>query len=289
MQTLHRTRAGVALALAALAGLTALLAACADAPPSAPANTTSAAAAPSAATPEVRRALAPTGTLRVAVYPGSPTSMVRGPGPDEMRGLTVEVGRALAERLGVPAEIVVFDRVAEVVAALKAGHVDLTITNATPERAADLDFTEALVALELGVLVRPGSPLRAVDAIDGAGLRIGVSQGSSSQRVLGPRLQRATLVAVASLPAAATLLKAGELDAFATNKGILHELADRVPGAQVLPGAWGQENLALAVPQGRAAGRGFLRAFATELRRSGLVQRAADRVGLRGLAAPKTE
>ena len=34
------------------------------------------AAAPGPA-PEVRQALAPTGTLRVAVYSGSPTSMVR--------------------------------------------------------------------------------------------------------------------------------------------------------------------------------------------------------------------
>ncbi len=288
MPTLHPSRAVAALLLAAL------LTACADAPPSPAANAAPSAVAARAApapapTAEARQALAPTGTLRVAVYPGSPTSMVRGPGPDEMRGLTVEVGRALAERLGVPAEIVVFDRVAEVVAALKAGRADMTITNATPERAVDLDFTAAVVALELGVLVRQGSPVVAVDAIDGAGLRIGVSQGSSSQRVLGPRLKRSTLVAAASLPAAAAMLKSGELDAFATNKGILYELADRVPGARVLPGAWGQENLALGVPKGREAGREFLRLFQAELRGNGLVQRAAERVGLRGLVAPKAE
>lgn len=72
------------------------------------------ASAPGPAT-EVRQVLAPTGTLRIAVYPGSPTSMVRAPGAGEMRGLSVEVGRELARRLGVPVEVVVFQRVAEVV------------------------------------------------------------------------------------------------------------------------------------------------------------------------------
>jgi polar amino acid transport system substrate-binding protein len=54
---------------------------------------------------DVRRALAPTGTLRVAVYPGSPTSLVQAPGSTEQRGLSVEIGRELAARLGVPAAI----------------------------------------------------------------------------------------------------------------------------------------------------------------------------------------
>jgi polar amino acid transport system substrate-binding protein len=56
-------------------------------------------AAPAAA----RAALAPTGTLRVAVYPGSPTSLVEQAPPERMRGVTVDLGRHLATRLGVPA------------------------------------------------------------------------------------------------------------------------------------------------------------------------------------------
>ena len=51
-------------------------------------------------------ALAPTGKLRVAVYPGSPSSLVQAAGSAEQRGLTVEVGRALAAQLGVPSTIV---------------------------------------------------------------------------------------------------------------------------------------------------------------------------------------
>jgi polar amino acid transport system substrate-binding protein len=100
--------------------------------------------------PEVRQALAPTGTLRVAVYPGSPTSMVRSP-DGEMRGLSVEIGRELARRIGVPVELVVLQRVAEVLEALKSGRADFAITNATPARAQDVDFVRpSLVSRELG-------------------------------------------------------------------------------------------------------------------------------------------
>jgi polar amino acid transport system substrate-binding protein len=232
--------------------------------------------------PEVRQALAPTGTLRVAVYQGSPTSMVRGPGSEEMRGLSVELGRELARRLGVPAEVRVFQRVAEVVDALKAGQADFTITNATPARAQDVDFTPPLVALELGYLSLPGSPVQALSDVDRPGVRIGVSQGSTSQGVLTRQFQHARVVAAPSLQAAGEMLQRREIDAFATNKAILFEMSDRVPGARVLEGRWGLEHLAIAVPKGRGVAADHLKAYADAVRREGLVRDAAARAGLRG-------
>ncbi len=205
--------------------LLALLAGCASAPPPAP--------------PAARAALAPTGTLRVGVYPGSPTSMLRVPGSTEMRGVTVDLGRELGQRLGVPVEIVVFQRVAEVIDAMKGSRVDFTVTNATPARAADLDFTAPLIALELGYLSLPGSPVQAIDAVDQPGRRIGVSQGSSSQAALTRQFRQASVVGAPSLQAAGQMLAAREIDAFATNKGILFELADTLAWRARAAGALG--------------------------------------------------
>ena len=70
-------------------------------------------------------------------------------------------------------------------------------------------------------------------------MRIGVSQGSTSQGVLTRELKQARVVAAASLQVAGEMLQRREIDAFATNKAILFELADRVPGARVLDGRWG--------------------------------------------------
>ncbi len=56
----------------------------------------------------------------------------------------------------MPARIVEFERVEQVIDALRSGEADMTITNASAARAALVDFTEPLVALELGYLVMPG-------------------------------------------------------------------------------------------------------------------------------------
>ena len=243
------------------------------------------ATAPVPPAPEVRHALAPSGTLRVAVYPGSPTSMVRAAGSDEMRGLSVEIGRELARRLGVPAEIVVFQRVAEVVDALKQGNADFTITNASPARAEVVDFTPPLVALELGYLALPGSPVQSLANVDQPGMRIGVSQGSTSHATLTREFKQARVVPAPSLQVAGAMLQRGEIDAFATNKAILFELGDGLPGARVLEGRWGLERLAIAVPKGRgAAAAQYLRGFAQSVRSDGLVRAASSRAGLRGAA-----
>lgn len=262
-----------------LACVLAALTACAGMPaPQAPAAQASAA---------VRSTLAPTGTLRIAVYPGSPTSLVERAAPEQMRGVAVDVGRSLARRLGVPAEVVVHPRLAEALAALQRGEADFTITNATAERARLVDFAPTLIDLELGVLVPAGSRLGAVERMDSPGLSIGVSQGSSSERVLGGRFTQAKLRAFPTLDAARAALVAREIDGFATNKAILFELGERVPGARVLDGRWGTEHLAPAIPKGREAGMAFLRGFTEEVRRNGELERAAQRAGLRGTAPPQ--
>lgn len=226
--------------------------------------------------------LAPTGTLRVAVYAGSPTSMVRGPGGDDLRGVAVDLGRALAAKVGVSAEIVVFQRVAEVVDALKGGRADLTVTNATPARAREIDFAPPLIVLDLGYLVLPVSPVRAIDEVDRPGVRVGVSQGSTSQATLGAALKQARVVGAPSLASARQMLLQREIDAFATNKAILHEMADALPQARILDGSWGAEHLAIAVPQGRQAAAGVLRAYTDAVKRDGRLRDAAERAGLRG-------
>ena len=244
---------------------------------------TTTAAAQTAPDAAARQALAPSGKLRVGVYLGSPTSMLRDANGGE-KGVTYDLGKELATRLGVPFELVEYPRVAAVVDALKAGQVDFTVTNATPARAKDVDFTAPILALELGYLVPQGSKVTSPAEIDRAGVRVGVTQGSSSQGKLSSQYKNAVLVTAPTVPAAVDMLKTGGIDVFATNKAILSEMADAVPGSHILDGRWGLEHMAIGVPQGRAAGQAYLASFAADVKAKGLVQRAAQRAGLRGLA-----
>jgi polar amino acid transport system substrate-binding protein len=195
-----------------------------------------------------------------------------------------DLGHALAERLGVPVQVIEYPRVADIVDALQRQEVDITFTNASAARARVVDFTAPLIRLELGVLVGPSSTLTAFSQVDRPGLRVGVTQGSSSQTVLRQRFKHAQVVPVTSLAAARQGLQSGELDVFATNKGILFELAQQLPGFRVLDDRWGLEHLAIAIPQGRAAGLNFIQQWVTQELAADTVPRMAARAGLRGLA-----
>lgn len=237
-----------------------------------------------AADSAARAALAPTGSLRVGVYPGSPSSLVRNAKTGEPAGITRDFGMALGERLGVPVQLVQFSRVAEVVDAIKDERVDFTVTNASEARARIVDFSPPLIQLELGYLVPAGSRIQSIADVDRPGMRIGVTQGSTSQTTLGNQFKNAALVPAASMAQARTMLQQGSIDAFATNKGILFELGDGVPQSRVLDGRWGLEHLAIAIPKGRASALPFLSRFADEMRSSGRLQTMIARAGLRGTA-----
>lgn len=232
---------------------------------------------------QIKSTLAPTGVLRVGVYLGSPTSLVRVGPSGESFGIALELGKTLGHQLGVPVQVVEFPRVAEVIAAIKDERVDMTFTNATAARAKEIDFTAPLVQLELGILVPTTSSIKNFGDVDKQSVRLGVSQGSSSQSVLGQRLKQTTIVPVPSLEIAASKLQNKELDAFATNKGILFELNEKLSDFQVLQDRWGLENLAIAIPKGRQDALPFLNVFAQKIRESGQLDLMIKRAGLRGM------
>jgi len=78
------------------------------------------------------------------------------------------------------------------------------------------------------------------------------------------------------------MLADGRIDAFATNKATLFEMAEKLPGSKVLDGHWGVERHAIAIPKGREAGLPFVRKFTDDVKAEGLVAAAISRAGLRG-------
>lgn len=85
------------------------------------------------------------------------------------------------------------------------------------------------------------------------------------------------------------MLSHGELDVYATNKAILFEMSDSIPGARILDGNWGLEHMAIAIPKGREQGLPFVEAFVKDVQSSGLLGQIQQQAGLRGAvkAEPK--
>jgi polar amino acid transport system substrate-binding protein len=239
-----------------------------------------------AAEPEAAKILAPHGTLKVGLYPGTPTSILPDPQSGGPRGVGYDLGREMARQLGVPYEPVVFTRNAEVLEAVKTGQVDMAFTNATAARAKDMDFGPPYLESELGYLVPQGSPVTALSAVDVKGIRVGVTKASSSDAALSKDLTSAEVVRAATIADALDMLKAGRLDAFATNKATLLEMTEKLPGSKVLDGRWGVERYAIGIPKGREQGLAFVTKFTEATKSEGLVKAAVERAGLRGAVIP---
>ena len=235
-----------------------------------------------AAEAAVQHALAPSGALHVGVYRGSPSSIIEGPTPQDAKGVGYDLGRELAQALSVPFEPVVFPANAPLLKALAASEVDIVFTNATPERAKEMDFSQNFMAVEKSFLVPPGSPLTTIADATKPGLQIGVSKGSSTARELKEIYPSMTTVEIDTLKHAGEMLAKHEVDAFATNNAILYQVSDGVPGSVVLPGHWGMEHFGAAIPHGRMAGMPYLRDFMANAMADGSVDKAIKRAGLRG-------
>lgn len=235
-----------------------------------------------APSPEVRTVLAPAGRLRVGLYLGNPSSLLKDPVSGQASGVGFELGRELAKWLDVPFEQVVYPNNGAVLEGMRAGNVDVVFTNATPARAKEIDFTQPYLEVEAGYLVPKGSPVATIADVDKPGIRVGVMEGSTSAATLPGLLKNASVVRVPNVETVIEMLSARKLDAFATNKSILFEMSDTLRESSVLEGRYGVEQLALGLPKGREAGLPYVREFVAAAVSNGLVKAAVDRAGFRG-------
>lgn len=233
-------------------------------------------------TGDEKQSLAPNGKIRVGLNKGAPVSYLPGSTPEDSRGVGYEILRELSRQLEVPMEPVVYTSPGAVVGGAKNGEWDIAVLAVNPERAKLMDFTRPFVIVEHGFLVPAGSPIKSMDDVDKPGVLIGVPDGGSIIKVLEGRLKHATLVKAKGLAKGLEMIKAGEVDAFAANKANLYELSDKLPDSAVLAGRVAVDEISIVVPKGREAGLQYAQRFLDDVKKSGLVQAAVKRAGLRG-------
>lgn len=143
-------------------------------------------------TQSIAAALAPTGVLRVSINLGNPV-LAQGDA-DHPTGVTVDVSRALAERIDVPVSFTCFDAARKSFDALRAGATDIAFLAIEPARAAEVWFSEPYVVIE-GVFAVPlASSITSASEVDRAGVRVGVKEGSAYDLFLTRTLKSAEVV-----------------------------------------------------------------------------------------------
>ena len=233
--------------------------------------------------PQTVSAFTPTGRLRASINLGNPILANTDPATGAPGGVSVDLARAFAQRLGVGIELRVFDTAGKSVQAVTDEQADIGFFAVDPLRGAGIAFTAPYVLIEGCYLVRDASPLRANEDVDRAGRSVVVGQGSAYDLYLTRELRHATIVRAPSSPAVVATFIEQQADVAAGVKQQLEADAERLGGLRLLDGRFMVIQQAMGTPKGRGpAAAKFLAAFVEEMKASGFVASALARHGIHG-------
>ena len=228
--------------------------------------------------------LAPTGVLRAAINMGN-FLLVTGRTPSgDPDGVSPDMARAIAEKLGVPVKYVPFERPSGLADAAGTNVWDIGLIGAEPARAEKIAFTAAYVEIEATYLVPPGSPLQTIADVDRAGIRIGVTAGSAYDLWLDRNIRHATLVRSNASRSAWQQFTEDRLEAYAgLRPGLLSDV-QKLPGSRILDGQFTAVQQAIGTSKANTAGAAFLRSFVEEAKASGFVASLIAKHHVKGLS-----
>ncbi|WP_423198148.1 MULTISPECIES: ABC transporter substrate-binding protein [unclassified Cupriavidus] len=226
--------------------------------------------------------LAPTGVLRASINVGNP--ILANLGADgQPFGVSIDLAREFARRVGVDVQLVVFDAAGKSVDAVTNEQADFGFFAVDPVRGAGISFTAPYVLIEGAYLVREASPLRDNAEVDQPGRRVTVGKGSAYDLFLTRELKQAEIVRAPTSPAVVDTFLAQNLDVAAGVRQQLEADAKRVPGLRLLPGRFMVIQQAMGLPKARsAAAVEVLRRFVEDMKASGFVAAALKRHGIEG-------
>jgi len=237
---------------------------------------------------DVRAELAPGGVLRAGINLSN-ILLVTGRGAaGEPEGVSPDLARAIAERLGLDVEYVTFPSPGELADAAEATEVtvaeswDIGLIAAEAKRAETIAFSPAYSEIEATYLVPAGSPIRTIEAVDRPGVRIAVSGRSAYDLYLTRTLTHAELVRGPGLDGAVEVFLAQKLDALAGLKPALMDNLAKLPGARILDGRFTAVQQAIGTQKHKTKAAAFLAAFVEEAKASGLVAELIDKHGVTG-------
>ncbi|PLZ00575.1 ABC transporter substrate-binding protein [Burkholderia sp. WAC0059] len=236
------------------------------------------------------RALTPTGRLRASINLGNPILASRDPATDEPTGVSVDLARAFAKRLGVGLELVVFESARESVEAVSSEIADTGFFAVDPQRAETIAFTAPYVLIEGFYLVRDDSPVRTLDDIDQAHNRVAVGKGSAYDLFLTRALRAARVVRALKSPEVVQTFIDQQLEVAAGVKQQLEADAKRIGGLRLLDERFMVIRQAMGTPSSRgSAAAEALRHFVEDSKTSGFVARALARHRIEGAQVAPAE
>jgi polar amino acid transport system substrate-binding protein len=228
-------------------------------------------------------AFMPTGKLRAAINLGNPILATKDAASGDPVGVSVDLARELAVRLGGELKLLLFDAALKSVEAVIEDQADFGFFAIDPDRGAAIAFTAPYVLIEGCYLVRDDSPIRSNEEVDHRCNRVAVGKGSAYDLFLSREIKHARIVRSPTSPTVVQTFIDGELEVAAGVKQQLESDAGRVGGLRLLPQRFMVIQQAMGMPKSRGpAAAQYLRQFVEEMKSSGFVASSLAKHGISG-------
>jgi polar amino acid transport system substrate-binding protein len=197
----------------------------------------------------------------------------------ELVGYEVDLGRAVAQKIGVKPvfkQITLAARIPE----LQQGHVDLLAASLThnKEREAQIDFSVTTFVANQQVMVKAASPIK--DVPDLAGKRVATAKGSSMEVNIKKAVPTVTVVSFDTSPQALVAMQQGKAVAFVNEDQSLARalvaMGSDAKNYRLLPTMISSEALALGIKKGEPALKKVVDDTLRELESTGKAQSLYD-------------
>lgn len=216
------------------------------------------------------RDLAPTGVLRAAINLGNPV-LTNGT-PQNPGGVTVAIARELADRLGVPLQMLCFDAARKSLAAIVDGDADLTFLAIEPAREDEVHFSRPYLTIEGVYVTGQEHAFASAGEVDRDGVRVGVKEGSAYDLYLTRTLEHAEIVRGVD---GVDVYVAEGLDVGAGIRQPMKSFVQENPSHRVLEPAFMQIRQAVGIPKTRLeTSAAYVADLVEELLASGFIRDA---------------
>jgi polar amino acid transport system substrate-binding protein len=226
--------------------------------------------------------IAPKGKLRVAIGISAAGGAYWSTKTESgYAGVPVDLGKALADQLGLAVEYVAYPNSGQITDAAARGEWDVSFLPEDPERAKKIAFGPIYEVTEATYIVKAGSSIRDFASLDQAGVRVAAVDNTTTMRGAVAHLKQAKVTGYQTFDEVFNLLKNGEVDAFALSRDQLTALAKKIPGSRVLDETFKQTVTAVAVPLNHPLSLEYASKFMAEAKSNGLLRKAFDHNGLK--------
>ena len=227
--------------------------------------------------------IAPTGKLRVAIAISSAGGAFWS-NKNETGGYTgvpVDLGKEMAAQLGIPIEYVAYQNSGQITDAIGKATWDVAFLPKDPERETKMSFGPIYEVADATYIVKAGSTIANFATLDQPGVKVAAEYNTTTMRGARAHLKNAKVVEYQTYDEIFSLLKNGEIDAFALSRDQLNAMAKKIPGTKVLDETFKKTVTAVAVPLNHPLALAFVSKFMTDAISNGILRKAYDNNGLK--------